>query len=126
MRAITQSFSRESYPAVAAGATVQYSATLIDQDNQLIGAADIDSFTLSVVDTKTGDIINSVDDTNILNLDRGTVDDKGNVRVILMPEDTLLDSGVKRAVRSIVLKWSYSGGKRGRHQVDFRIEALAD
>jgi len=36
---------------VAAGATVQYSATLVDQDNQLIGAADIDSFTLSVVDT---------------------------------------------------------------------------
>ena len=124
MRAITLGFSRESYPAVAAGATVQYRAKLVDQDNQPIG--DLESLTLSLVDTKTGTIVNAVNDLDILNVDRGTFDDKGNLRVILLPADTTLDIDVKRSVRSLVLKWSYSNGKQGRHQVDFKIEALLD
>jgi len=109
---------------VAAGATVQYQAKLVDQDNQPLG--DLESLTLSLVDTKTGTIVNAVNDLDILNVDRGTLDDKGNLRVILLPADTTLDIDVKRSVRSLVLKWSYSSGKQGRHQVDFKIEALLD
>lgn len=125
MRAVTEFFVRSSYPAIAAGASMQYTARLVDQDGVVVPASDLTSFTLSLVDD-SGEIVNSVDDIDILNVDRGTVDNNGNVRILLTPADTLLDSGITRAVRSLVMKWGFSLGRQGRHQVNFRIEALVD
>lgn len=103
---------------VANGASLIYKGTIVDENRNPINP--LSTLSLSIVDTKTGNVINGVDQVNILNTDRGSIDSSGRLTVTLIPEDT--ESEVS-TMRSLVLDWEY-GPLRGRHQVDFRIVAL--
>ena len=112
-------------PAVISGSSIVYRAKMVDENGTAITSSDLSSLTLSLFDTKTEEIINSVQDINILNTDRGTIDSEGNLSVELRPEDTLSDSNVPLD-RSIVLNWIYgTDNKKGRHQAIFRISRLS-
>lgn len=122
-RTITSFNDRLAQP-LASGATLVYKAKLVDENDAPITASNLTTLVLSILDTKTGAVVNSVDETDILNVDRGSVDSVGNLIVILDPEDTTISG--KSADRSLVFTWTFAGGtKTGRHQLDFKIISLS-
>lgn len=111
----------------ASGTRPQYSGQLVDRDGEGIPALDLASFTLSIVDTLTQEVI--VSDVNILNTGRGTVDEAGNFTVTLEVGDTLMDEvpGEEKIQRSLVLDWATIDvpPQVGRHQANFILLRLA-
>jgi hypothetical protein len=114
-----------SLPA-APGDTPVYTATIVDEYGAPVAAADLDTLTLSIVDTATKAVVNSASSVDILNTGRGTVDDAGLLTVRLLAADTALAAGVSEAMRSLVFGWTYNGGASAGHfEVDFKIKALS-
>lgn len=112
----------------ASGTTPLYTALLQDNRGNPAPGSFLDSLTLSIVNTLTGEIINSVDKVDVLNTGRGQLDEAGNLSIQLEVGDTSLDStpGTLQIQRSLILDYSYAGGSLvGRHQVNFILSALA-
>jgi hypothetical protein len=111
----------------ADGSTFVFEGKLQDQAGTAVGSAELQSLTLSVADTNTKAIINSVSAVDILNTGRGRVDDQGNLAVTLLPADTALqDPNSSREYRSLIIDFVYNrGSSKGRHQVNIVIVALA-
>lgn len=120
-------FIGQNNDPIPAGATVLYQATFKDETGKPIGRSALTSITLTIVDTVSKAIINGVQDTDILNNDRGTVDDNGNLVIIFQEADmALLNAADTLEERSLIIIWTYNGGSRkGLHQVDFQIQALS-
>ena len=113
--------------AVPAGKTLVYTGQFVDETGAPILPADLNSLTLTIVDTVSGAVVNGVSGVGILNTGRGAVDSQGNLTLTLQaPGDTgLLNPGDAQETRSLVLDWTYAGGaKLGAHRVDFQIQAL--
>lgn len=110
-------------PIVAKGSSVLYEAKLIDEKGSPVGTLSIDALTLTIIDFKSNTVINDVDETDILNVGRGTLDSLGNLSILLGSEDTLFDGNVS-VKRSMVIKWTYGDEKTGSHRVDFNIVSL--
>ena len=114
----------------AAGTTPIYSALLVDAANQPLPGSALESLTLTIVDTLTGNIINGVDNTNILNTGRGTIDEIGNLTIQLEASDTEISEippiASYAVQRSLVIGWSYNLGLIvGRQEADFQLVQLA-
>ncbi len=113
----------------AAGSTPIYTAQIVDQSGEGIPADDLASLTLSIVDTLSGAVVNGVSSTNILNTGRGSVDDRGNLVVILEAGDTSMVEvpGAEQVQRSLIFDWTTVADLEvvGRHQVNFLLLALA-
>lgn len=114
----------------AAGASIGITGQLVDALGNGIPAAQLSALTLSVVDLLSGQIVNGLDQVNILNTGRGTVDAQGNVTITLGPADTLTTEAPGRAqvARALILDWSYASGtvaSTGRAQANFIVAALA-
>lgn len=124
MNSARNSFYADPSRAFAAGSTALYTGHLIDEKGAIIAGSQLDTLTLSIVDSADGSIINSVSQTDILNTNRGTVDESGLLTVALTTEDTALVSGVKQAMRSLILEFTYGVDRKGRHQFDFRVFKL--
>lgn len=109
----------------AAGSTPVYTGQLLDAYGAVIPASHITVLTLTLVDTLTGAVVNGVNAINILNTGRGTVDALGNLTIAYLATDTAITEGALPSIqRSAVIDWTFTGGV-GRHQVDFKIFALA-
>jgi hypothetical protein len=113
----------------AAGSTPVYSAQLMAYFNGVLvplPGSELNSMTLSIVDTLTGQIINNVSQENILNTDRGTIDNLGNLIISLRPSDTLMnETSAQKIQRSMIIDLTYSSGMMAaRHEVDFMITKL--
>lgn len=112
----------------AAGSTPVVMAQIVDADAVGIPATNLNSLTLSIVDTLTQTIVNGCDQVNILNTGRGTVDAQGNVTIALLAADTSMAEvpGVQQIERSLVLDWTFNAGNSvGRGQVNFTLVSLA-
>ena len=114
----------------AAGSTVVYTAQLVDANSVFLNGASIETLTLSLLDTQTGEIINSLDRVDVLNVGQGTVGPTGLVTISLLPADTLITDmpQAQQVQRSIVLEWTYSQGQAvstGRHEARFYLVPLA-
>lgn len=114
----------------AAGQTVMVQGQLVDELGAGIPAAQLTSLTLSIVDTLTGAVVNGVQQVNILNIGRGSVDALGNLTIRLLPADTSLASepGAQQLQRSLIIDWSYAAGQIvsfGRQQCNLVLYALA-
>jgi hypothetical protein len=72
----------------------------------------------------TGQVINGINDVNILNTGRGTVDSAGNVTVTLSAIDTAaaVMPNISQYEVSMYFTWTFdSGTKTGRHQASFML-----
>lgn len=114
---------------IAAGTRPRYAAQLFDDFGVGIPANDLATFTLTLVDTLSNAVVNGVDDEDILNVGRGTVDAEGNFVVTLEVTDTGMDEvpGASRVQRSMVLDWTTTADPPlvGRHQANFYLYRLA-
>jgi len=114
---------------VAAGSTPVYTAYFVDTTGAAIPPTALASVTLTICDTQSGAIVNSVSQVNILNTGRGTVDSAGKLTITLEPGDTAMDEvpGLAQIQRSLVIDWATTSTPPviGRHQVNFPVLALA-
>lgn len=110
-----------------AGSNVILTALIADMNGNAIGSALMTTMTLSIYDTKTDSIVNSVQDVNILNTGRGQLDSVGNLQVTLTTADTaMLVSTDTFEIRSLVVKWTHNGGAFNNvQQINFALVALA-
>lgn len=110
---------------IVSGSTPVYTAIVSDADGFPLRNTDFTTLTLSIINTKTGAIVNGVDTQNILNTDRGVFGDDGSLIITLLPGDTFAPDG--DVDRSLVFQWSFGddGIFIGRHQMNFHIIALA-
>jgi hypothetical protein len=111
---------------VAERTSARYSGVLVDETGAAVPAASLSTLTLTLFDENTNTVINSVDDINILNADRGTVDAAGNLVVTLLPADNVIVTPTRvREPHVMLLEWTYAGGaKAGRHEVRFIVVNL--
>ena len=113
-----------------AGASLVYSCTLTDSDGQGIPASDLTSLTLTLALRGSGEIINNIERSNILNTGRGVVDAEGNLTVTLLPEDTAFVGATLCALPtalSMVIDWSFNAGLvSGRQQINFTVVPLTE
>lgn len=114
-------------PPVPSGSTPIYTSALVDTSDNPIPGSNLNTLTLTIADTLTGMIINGVQNVNILNANRGIIDQFGNVTVLLEPGDTMLSyPSYPRVERSLIFVWTYNGGASvGIHQANFKIDAVA-
>lgn len=115
---------------IPARATAIYKAQIVDQAGVGIPAGNFTSLTVSLYDTASGQIVNSVETVDILNTGRGTIDSSGNLTITFLPDDMapvgLVQPGFLQ-YRQILIEWAYnSGDSIGRHEVDFSIRILPD
>lgn len=108
----------------AAGSTIVYTGVIQDASGNPVSGQQLVTLTLSLVETDTGLVLNNVDQVNILNQDRGTVDNLGNLTITLSPADTAMTSDLQVNLYSLIIDFSYNGGT-GRHQVNFKVQQLS-
>jgi hypothetical protein len=119
------------WPQVAPRGTLKYTSIIKDDSGNFIPAASLNSLTLTLIDAQSGNIVNNVNNINILNTGRGTVDALGNLTVILGANPNQADTALIVAtdnieIRSMVFNWTYNGGNySGYAQRDFVIGALS-
>lgn len=117
-------------PPVGAGSTLTYNGQIVDPFGIGIPASAFSSLTLTIVDTFSGVVINGCDQADILNNGRGTIDEVGNLTVMLETGDTSMSEvpGVAQIQRSLVINWEFetlTAQGVGNHQANIIIQALA-
>ena len=106
-----------------------YEATLLDEDDAAIAAASIDSITLTLIETRSGDVVNSRSAQSVLNANGGTMHaTSGLFRWEWEPEDTAIlgstpNSDIERHLATITVTWD-SGTKQQHREVLLRIKNL--
>ena len=111
---------------VGSGTTPEFTFNLVDGNGNPISGAALQTLTLTIADTLTSAVINAVEQVNILNTGRGTIDSLGNLAITLEAADTALpEMPVPTQVpRSLMIYWTYNGStSNGWHQCNFFIEA---
>jgi hypothetical protein len=123
------------YPSCPSGKTMILTFQLLDQNSNPIPSSELNTLILTLADTNSltnGDlvIVNAVDQINILNTNRGTVDNEGNVTITLGSVPDAADTALLYAtdtieLRSVIIDWTYnSGAQSGGIRLDFLITAL--
>jgi hypothetical protein len=116
---------------VPANSTQIYQGKLVDYQFIPVLPNMLNSLTLTIVDTQTGNIINNCDEVDILNVPgdprNRTLDNHGTFTVTLLPADTAIDdNAANRVQRSLVFEFTYNyNASVGRHQANFYITRLA-
>jgi hypothetical protein len=106
----------------AAGASLVYIDIIRDEDGTPVPGSLLTSLTLTLLDTFNGAIVNGINGVNILNTGRGTVDDGGNLEVILSPADmSMSETYVPLLQRSMIFTYGVPGGLTGIHRADFLV-----
>lgn len=116
------------FQPVVVGSTPVYTGKLVDSTLTPVGSGLLTTLTLSLLDTISGTYVNAVQDVNILNTGRGTIDANGNLTIAFLAADMVLAScgGVAAinttAERAIIIKFTFNGGlKAGTHECRFTL-----
>jgi hypothetical protein len=112
---------------IAEKTTWLYTAIAEDQTGTRIPGSSLATFVLTLFNCDAElSIINSIQNTNILNTDRGTIDEDGNVSIIFHRLDNILvDETQARETHIAVIKCTYNGGLDGfTHEIEFEVVNL--
>jgi hypothetical protein len=105
--------------------TAKIKGVLRDEDGAAIDGATITSLGLTLYDKVTGNIINSRDHLNILNVNGGSVDSVGNFAWIMTPSDNMIvNDSLNNEEHHALIEFTYSGGRQGKKLVVFVVENL--
>jgi hypothetical protein len=100
---------------------------LQDETGAGVPAASLTSFTLTLYDLNTGQILNSRNAQNVLNANGVTVDSNGNVVWTLSPADNAIVTDALGVETHIALfQWTWAGGLKGANvEVAIPVRNLA-
>jgi hypothetical protein len=121
---VTANITKKFADPIAEGTTPRYEATLLDPGGTPIPAIDMTTLTLTLYDSVTHAVVNSVQDVNILNAGRGTFDALGNLAITLTTGDTAILDDTKRSEKRVMLIEWVAGSITGRHEVVFKIKNM--
>lgn len=116
----------QGFVAQPSNSSMLYTTVLTDFTTGLVipGSALL-TLTLQLFDTESFSIVNGVSGQNILNTDRGTIDNLGNLAILFTPADTApVNTQQNLEYRSFSYSWTYTSGRAGFHQVDFQIQVI--
>lgn len=106
--------------------TPLFTATLVDNSNVVIPFSNLDTLTmtLSAPNIPGKPIINKVENVDIKNTGRGTINSEGVVSIVLTPDDMvcLSPQGSGPELHRILLQWKYLNTSReSSHEIDFNV-----
>jgi hypothetical protein len=110
---------------VEAGSTTPFILQAVDYRGQPVPGLTFKTLTLTIVDIATNTIVNGVDDIDILNTGRGTLDIGGDLTII--PETSDLTTTLPKVWRAFVLNYTYNQGavSVGAVQINFLLINLS-
>lgn len=105
------------------------SALITGQIEDLLGAAlpgaAVESFTVTLSDQRTGDIINGREDQDILNANGSTVAVGGAFTLELAPADlVIIPEGEHKPILAALFTWTWGGTRRSHHLFTFPVVDL--
>lgn len=105
--------------------TIKIAGTMKDETDTVIPAADVTTCTLTLYLLSTSAIINSKDDTNILNANNGTWSSAGAFTLELLPADNQMVGTDAREQHVALIEWTYaSGTKAGKLEFVFWVRNM--
>lgn len=111
------------------GETPDYTALLVDKDENPVPGDALDTLTLKYYQEYTEAIINSRNAQSVHNANDVALDDDGNLRWRLRPEDTvILDDALHQEPHKALFEFSYAGPngtEYGKHEVRFLITNIS-
>jgi len=107
--------------------TWTYNGVLRDEKGQAIPGSALSELKVTLYEKVSLGVINNVQDVNILNTGRGTVDESGNLQIVWLPADGPIVNAILPTERHCFrLSWKWSGGtKAANHTVEFVMRNLA-
>jgi hypothetical protein len=105
----------------------RFRATLTKDDGSPLGSAALTALTLTVYDLETNGIINGLNQANILNAGRGTIDAAGNLTVALESADNPVvtsDNLRERHRARVIGSWNSGKGHTSK-EFEFTIVNLS-
>jgi hypothetical protein len=98
-----------------------------DEAGNLLGSANMTALVGTLYDRKTGTVINGFNEKNLLNANGGTLDGSGNFSLLLTPADNAIvdQSVVGSEVHVLLLAWEYSGGKKGKQEIEIAVKNIS-
>jgi hypothetical protein len=107
---------------IAEEATARIDFTVTDEDGVGIPAASLDGLTVTLFEERSGQIINSRTDVNILNANGGTVDANGVGTWLMDPDDNVFVAGGQQEYHVALFEWTFGGGsKDGKQPVRLKV-----
>jgi len=106
--------------------TARYTATLVDETETPIPAADLTALTLYLYEPVSAGVVNSRNNQNVLNTNGVTVNSAGLLTWTISALDTTMVNATKEIETHIAtFTFTYaSGNKVGRHEVILSIDNL--
>jgi hypothetical protein len=97
-------------------------ARFVDEAGAAIPDTSFSTLTMKLYDKRSGDVINSHTATDIL----AGVDGNGNLVRVFTPDDMQIVDDVRRQeVHIALLRWTYSGGGEGSHEMEFTVSNMS-
>lgn len=114
-----------SAPAMQAGDYL-ITGQLRDENDGDIELTAIGTATLTLYDAESEEIINSVEESSILDTVNGQITSDGEVRIFIRPTDNiLLDDDRKNEEHVALVKFTYQGGaKQSSHEFHFFVRRV--
>lgn len=107
---------------VAEGATAVVGFTVQDEDGNALADTQLDACTYTLVVAKTGRVINSREDVDLLGA--GGIDGAGAGTITLTPSDNAIVGGAATEEHELLVSWTWDTTKKGRHRVRIVVEDL--
>lgn len=106
--------------------TAKYTATLKDEDDVIIPAANIVSLTLTLCEVADGTIINSRDDQDVLNTNNVTVDSSGILIYTIQELDNIIvNSALATEVHRATFKMTFNTTGKATWDIDISVRNLS-
>lgn len=113
------------YCPVIAGTTPVYTGQLVDSTLTPIGSSALNTMTITLTDSVSNSIVNNVNNVNILNTGRGTIDSNGFLTIAFLPGDMMLFNPNNLVEeRQMLITYTFNGNtKAGAKIVFFTVTA---
>jgi hypothetical protein len=105
--------------------TARYTAKLVDETGAVVPGSTLSSLTLLLYDKATGQILNSRNNQNVLNMNGVAVDETGNLVWILSPSDNaIITDTLTTEVHVAVFTGRWGAGKEITHDIAITVRNL--
>jgi hypothetical protein len=111
--------------AVTERTVARYTGQIVDEALQGTGTDILEALSLTLVDDRTGQIINGRNNQNVLNTNDVAVDFAGNLYWTIGSLDNVIIGSGEYESHTAIFKWTWAGGtKFGYHEVVLIVRNL--